>query len=37
MVLEELLWAIDCALACRTGIERAPTLRRPQGVRWAGQ
>jgi DNA-binding response OmpR family regulator len=37
MALDELLWAIDCALACRRGIGRAPTQRNVVQLRWARQ
>jgi DNA-binding NtrC family response regulator len=35
MILDELVWAIDCALACQARPAERPTL--PPGMRWARQ
>jgi DNA-binding NtrC family response regulator len=35
MSLEELIWAIDCALACRPDAARSPTVRHRASLRWA--
>jgi DNA-binding NtrC family response regulator len=39
MSLDELIWAIDCALACRTANpgDRVAARVPPERVRWAGQ